>query len=134
MAEKIPNSAWKNICSKIIVTTKDNPFINCSPHPDLNILNEINDVLYDFLWNGRAKLKQSVVIEQYFEGGLKMINTKTYAKALKLTWIIRILQEERKWQLLLKNTNISGKAFSLWIKIYKMYLTTLANCFLERCT
>ena len=26
------------------------------PNPDLNILNEINDVLYDFLWNGQKNL------------------------------------------------------------------------------
>ena len=99
------------------------------PNPDLNILNEINDVLYDFLWNGRAKIKQSVVIKQYFEGGLKMINIKTYAEALKLTWIRRILQKESKWQLLLKTLISVEKLFCCGSEYIKSTLPLLKNDF-----
>ena len=52
-----------------------------------------------------------MMIKQYFEGGLKMIDIKTYAEGLKLTWIRKILQKESKWQLLLKTLISLEKLF-----------------------
>ena len=72
------------------------------PYPDTETLNNINGIIFDFLWNDRAKIKQPVVVKQYFEGGLKMINLMAFAQALKITWLRRILQNESKWHLLIK--------------------------------
>ena len=66
------------------------------PNPDTETLNNINGIFFDFLWNGKAKIKQPVVVKQYFEGGLKMINLMAFAQALKITWLRRILQNESK--------------------------------------
>ena len=49
------------------------------PNPDTETLNNINCIFFDFLWNGRAKIKQPVVVKQYFEGGLKMKNLMAFA-------------------------------------------------------
>ena len=73
------------------------------PNPDTETLNNISGIFYDFLWYGRAKIKQSVVVKQYLEGGLNMINLIAFNQALKITWLRRILQRESKWQLLIKN-------------------------------
>ena len=72
------------------------------PNPDTEILNIISSIFYDFLWTGRAKIKQSVIVKQYFEGGLNMINLNAFSQALKITWLRRILQKESKWQVLIK--------------------------------
>ena len=40
-----------------------------------------------FLWNKKTKLKTSICVKQYSEGGLKMINIKAFIDALKLTWL-----------------------------------------------
>ena len=48
------------------------------PNPDTEILNIISSIFYDFLWTGRAKIKQSVIVKQYFEGGLNMINLNAF--------------------------------------------------------
>ena len=72
------------------------------PNPDTETLNIISGIFYDFLWNGRAKIKQSVIVKQYFEGGLSMINLTAFTQALKITWLRRILQKESKWQLLIR--------------------------------
>ena len=72
------------------------------PNPDTEVLNIISSIFYDFLWTGRAKIKQSVIVKQYFEGGLNMINLNAFSQALKITWLRRILQKESKWQVLIK--------------------------------
>ena len=53
------------------------------PNPDTETLNIISGIFYDFLWYGRAKIKQSVVVKQYLEGGLNMINLIAFNQALK---------------------------------------------------
>ena len=44
------------------------------PNPNNAVLNSINEIFYNFLWNKKAKIKKSVVVKQYCEGGLQMIN------------------------------------------------------------
>ena len=36
--------------------------------PELNILNNINGLFFDFLWNGKSKIKKSVMVKQYCKG------------------------------------------------------------------
>jgi hypothetical protein len=38
-------------------------------------LKTLNDLFYDFIWDGKAKIKQSVIIKKYKEGGLNMVDT-----------------------------------------------------------
>ena len=68
------------------------------PNPNNEIIQKINDILFDFLWNSKtSKLKQSTVIKQYCDGGLKMINLRAFIDALKSTWIRRLLTTDSKW-------------------------------------
>ena len=53
------------------------------PNPDTETLNIISGIFCDFLWYGRATIKQSVVVKQYFKGGLNMINLIASNQALK---------------------------------------------------
>ena len=66
--------------------------------PEEFVINNINNILYNFLWGSKALTKMRVVIKQYEEGGLKMVNLKAFIEALKLTWIRRLLNADRKWQ------------------------------------
>ena len=69
------------------------------PNPDRVVLDSINELFFNFLWNNkRAKIKSSVVVKQYFEGGLKMINVEAFNYALKATWIRRLITSNCKWQ------------------------------------
>ena len=68
------------------------------PNPNNEIIQKINDILFDFLWNSKtSKLKQSTVIKQYCDGGLKMINLRAFIDALRSTWIRRLLTTDSKW-------------------------------------
>ena len=63
---------------------------------------EINSLFYDFLWSGRGdKIKRSTIINDYSEGGLKMLDIESFNKALKITWIKKYFEKENhsKWKI-----------------------------------
>ena len=56
------------------------------PNPPDSILNDIQEIFYKFLWNGKKdKIKRSVnsVIINEYEGGLKMTHIQSFYKALR---------------------------------------------------
>ena len=45
----------------------------------------MNTVIFSFLWNKKpSKLKQTTVIKQYEDGGLKMMNIAAFVEAVKI--------------------------------------------------
>ena len=43
------------------------------------IIREINDLFYSYLWNNKGdKIKRSVIISEYEKGGLKMVDIATF--------------------------------------------------------
>ena len=62
------------------------------PTPSKKILNELQKMVYGYLWNkGPDKIKWAVVIQNYENGGLRLTEVDTFMKSLKLTWLRRIL-------------------------------------------
>jgi hypothetical protein len=63
---------------------------------------KVETILYNFLWGGphRDKIKRNTVIGLYEDGGLKMIHVRSQNQALKLSWIKRLLCNQRggKWK------------------------------------
>ena len=48
------------------------------------IISEINDLFYSFLWNNKEdKIEQSVMINDYVKGGLKMVDITLFSKSQK---------------------------------------------------
>ena len=67
-------------------------------------LDEINNMFYGFLWSGRGdKIKRDVMISDYKNGGLRMIDIKSFNKVLKSTWAKKYLDNDNhgKWKLIL---------------------------------
>ena len=66
------------------------------------IIKQINDLFFDFLWSGKGdKIKRNVITQTYGNGGLKMIDIVSFNKALKAAWIRKYLDESNKgkWKL-----------------------------------
>ena len=61
------------------------------PNPSEHIIKELNNFLFSFLWDGPEKTEQNVVVKQYSEGGLRMINLKAFIISMKLTWLRRVI-------------------------------------------
>ena len=58
------------------------------PNPDKSVIDKINNIMFSFLWNHKpSKIKHSIIIKEYGEGGLKMLNIVAFIDALKSTWI-----------------------------------------------
>lgn len=69
-------------------------------------LHDVNSLLYSFLWDNKPdKVKRKTVCRDKSSGGLKMVNVYHFEKALKLSWIRRLLNETwPQWQSLLSIT------------------------------
>lgn len=66
------------------------------------IIKEVNKLFFSFLWNWKRtgdKIKRDI-INDYSDGGLKMIDVQSFSKSLKVTWIKKYLDDENdgKWK------------------------------------
>ena len=65
------------------------------------VIKEINKLFFNFLWNDKGdKIKRAVMINDYPNGGLKMIDVVSFNKSLKASWIKKYLDSENssKWK------------------------------------
>ena len=69
---------------------------------NVHIIKEVNKLFYKFIWNGKGdKIKRNILINDYSDGDLKMIDIQSFNKLLKATWIKKYLDIENKgkWKL-----------------------------------
>ncbi len=60
------------------------------PTPDKFVV-ELEEIIYNFLWNGKQhKVKKSVIIQSYENGGQRMISIQDMIKVQHITWIKKI--------------------------------------------
>ena len=64
-----------------------------------SFLKTLNTILYKFLWNGKPdKIRRSTTALSHMQGGLKMINVHHFDKALKISWIKKLItQPNSQW-------------------------------------
>ena len=61
------------------------------------ILQDVNTILYDFLWGGKGdKIKRTEMINNYNKGGLKMIDIRNFNTSLKVKWLQGYLDSDNK--------------------------------------
>jgi len=67
------------------------------PKPPDNFINELNSVIYKFIWSGKPdKISRSSLIGDYEKGGLKMVHVPSIIKGLKIAWIKRLMDSNNK--------------------------------------
>ena len=99
------------------------------PNPNDRILNELNTMFYDFLWEGPAKIKQTVVVKQYCQGGLRMVNLKAFIKSMKVTWLRRLILTNSPWQSIIKDCINFNEFFSCGTSYLQSVLHKIKNKF-----
>ena len=57
------------------------------------VVQELNRLIFKFLWKGVDKVTRLSTINDYQKSGLKMIDLETMVKSLRLTWLRRIFSE-----------------------------------------
>ena len=67
----------------------------------MEIIKRMERMIFKFLWKGPDKVTRHSVINSVKNGGLNLIDIETQIKALRLSWIPRILDSTRKgpWKL-----------------------------------
>ena len=75
--------------------------ISILPNPKKCIMDRINKMYNDFLWNHkRAKIVKCELYKNLESGGLNLRDPDVFIKALKITWVKRLLTSEGGWQAL----------------------------------
>ena len=79
-------------------------FVNVSsliPTPK-EFVSQLNHLLFQFLWNGPDKVTRRSAINEYSNGGLKMINFDSMIISLRLAWPKRIVSSnDGTWKMFL---------------------------------
>jgi len=57
------------------------------------VIQELNRLIFKFLWKGVDKVTRLSAINDYEKSGLKMIDLETMIKSLRLAWLKRIFSE-----------------------------------------
>ena len=109
-----------------------------TPLPTCQVaIEETNNLLFSFLWDGKGdKIKRNIIINDYQEGGARMLDLKAFNFALKKTWITKYLDDDNKgkWKNLfnLSLQRLGGKkAFVNNLNKRDLRLETIKDTFLQ---
>ena len=98
------------------------------PSPPAFLLNSIEKRFKDFLWNkGVVKIHNRQLEKDIPEGGLKLINLSDFNKALKLSWLKRLLTGKGSWQNIFEVSNRFSPEIILNLD-QKSFLEMVENC------
>ena len=94
------------------------------PTPN-EVLKQLNQLLFKFLWKGTDKVRRVSVIHEHGEGGLRMIDLETMVKSLRLAWLKQIFNGNHgTWKRYLKHrlNSVGGLFFincnsSVWKRV-----------------
>lgn len=80
------------------------------------VIKEVKQIITDFIWDGKpAKIAYNVLIQNISKGGLKLIDLETKIKALKVTWIRRlIIGKMERWKAIPMNLFKTKDFFKLF--------------------
>ena len=75
------------------------------PNPLDKFINEVQKMCFEFVWDRkRDKIKRSIAIHNTSNRGINIPDIKTYIKALKLTWLRKLYQNQPNWRRFLQAT------------------------------
>lgn len=88
---------------KTLIISKLNHLFLAIPGPDENMMCQLTNKIYSFIWDDKPdKVTKDLISQDYCWGGLKMINLKAFIQGLELTWVRRLFHSESNWVKLYK--------------------------------
>ena len=95
------------------------------------LLKEINSLMYEFLWDSKPdKVKRKTICAEYSNGGLRMTDIFNFEKALKLSWIRKIVQQTNShWKSLLIDNGYNINSIPIMGGSYPFYSRLQENKF-----
>jgi len=96
--------AGKICIIKTMITSKLMYCVNNLASPDEKYWKEVEEILYNFVNNGKPdKIKRETLIAPYEEGGYRMLDIRCQNKAMKLSWGNRLVNNEGVWKAYMLN-------------------------------
>ena len=84
------------VVKSILVPTLTHLFLSL-PSPTKEYIKRIGDNLYNFVWDGACnRIKKIVLMKNYEEGGLKMLDLYNYNLTMKIKWLKNLVSEGNK--------------------------------------
>ena len=97
---------------KSLLTSKLIHILLSLPSPSIELFTKIETIYNNFLWDSKpAKFRKEILYNPLEHGGLKYSNLVSFDKALKITWLRRILKENSGWCI-----------FPIFFNIHKIFL------------
>ena len=90
------------------------------------LIQQLNKLLFKFLWKGTDQVKRVSVINEYEEGGLRMIDIECMVKSLGRAWLRRIFKRiNGPWKSFLQHLlSPLGGFFSFFFFFFLLAITT----------
>ena len=111
---------------KSLIIPKITHLLISLPGPGYDMLQSIESMIYNFIWNGKKdRISRKQLVQTYSNGGLKMIHLPSFMKKLKLSWLRRILCNDTTWLDLFLEI-IKKDVKNLWV-LGNEYLNIMAN-------
>ena len=72
--------------------------VTALPCPDSTFLKSINTMFYQYIWNcKRDRVARNIMVQNYFDGGLKMLHLEYFVESMHLSWFYRICSSNAPW-------------------------------------
>jgi len=59
------------------------------------VVAEVNKICFEFIWNGKDRIKRNICYQDYGDGGLRMIDLELFVKTQRIMWLKRLLYGEK---------------------------------------
>ena len=100
------------------------------PDPPKELVKELEKCFYGFLWNGgHDRISRRVIIKNMSCGGLRMVQLPAFIKALKISWIRRIIKQHENNEWFDLSTVNFSKLLSMGTQYAERLTETLINPF-----
>ena len=68
------------------------------------VIKDIQKIFFNFIWNGKDRIKRNTLINTYDKGGIRMPDIQSYIEAMHAAWVTRLLNSENEtWALLMRH-------------------------------
>ena len=82
---------------KALLISKMVHVLSSLPNPCEQDTKKLNSILFSFIWNnGPDKIKRSLIVQDYINGGLKMTDIHSFVLSLKTSWLKRLSCSQRR--------------------------------------
>ena len=93
---------------KTLLIAKLNHLFIALPNPGNETILNLNRMFFQFIWQSPTdRIKREVLCQDYYNGGLKMVQLKNYINALKIAWIRRLISTNSKYKSLFETIHTS---------------------------